>query len=114
MEMAQRPENLTTCHYSCWALVKRGGVEDGKRPHTRMAFLVGTIAPEGTAVAVTGYLMDHSMQSWTKTPRRIEWSDIVKSWHRQPTAQDIERARKRIKPVAIGSVSARELNFAAA
>lgn len=50
----------------------------GKRLSTRMAYLVDTIAPNGIAVALTGYIMRNDMTGWTKHPRRIEWSDIIR------------------------------------
>jgi len=64
----------TTRHSQPWALIRRNGDTPGKRISTRMAYLVDTIAPNGIAVAVTGYIMRNDMTGWTK--RRIEWSDI--------------------------------------
>lgn len=46
-----------TNHHAPWALVLRGGAEEGKRPMTRIAFLVDTVVgPDGKAVALRGYL----------------------------------------------------------
>lgn len=87
---------LTTCHHSPWALIRRNGDTTGKRLSTRMAYLVGTIAPDGKAVAVTGYIMRNDMTGWTKHPRRIEWADIVKQWHRQPSAAEVRKAKAKL------------------
>ena len=73
----------------------------GKRISTRMAYLVDTIAPNGTAVALTGYIMRNDMAGWTKHPRRIEWSDIIRQWSRQPTTADARKVKARL-PVAEG------------
>ena len=86
----------STCFAHPWVLIKRGGTTPGNRPATRMAYLVDTIAPkgtEGTAVAVTGYIMSASLANWTRHPQRIEWHDIVARWHRPPNAAAIQAAR---------------------
>jgi len=85
-----------TCHYSAWALIRRCGDTVGKRPSTRMAYLVGTIAPHGTAEAVTGYVMNNDMTGWTKSVRRIEWADIVRQWTHQPTMQQVRTVKRRM------------------
>lgn len=90
---------LTTCHSSPWALIRRNGDQPGKRISTRMAYLVGTISPDGKAVAVTGYIMCNDMTGWTKHPRRIEWSDIIKSWRSQPTVAAVRNAKAKL-PIA--------------
>jgi hypothetical protein len=90
---------LTTCHHSPWALIRRNGDTIGKRPSTRMAYLVGTIAPEGKAVAVTGYIMRNDMTGATKHPRRIEWSDIVKQWRSKPSAIEVQKIKRRMPAV---------------
>ena len=90
------PRNLTTCHHAPWALIRRAGDTIGKRPSTRMAFLVGTVAPDGKAVALTGYIMRNDMTGWTKSKRRIEWADIVKQWHRQPSVADVKKAKAKL------------------
>ena len=94
--------NLTTCHHSPWALVRRNGDTIGKRPSTRMAYLTGTIAPNGVAVALTGYVMRNDMTGWSKSKRRIEWNDIVRQWHKQPSVSDIRSIKKRMKIVREG------------
>jgi hypothetical protein len=91
-----RPETPTTCHHMPWALVRRAGDQIGKRPSTRMAFLVGTVAPEGRAVALTGYVMNNDMTGWTKRPVRIEWADLVKQWRRRPTAADVRKVKAKM------------------
>lgn len=91
--------SLTTCHHSPWALIRRGGDTVGKRLSTRMAYLVGTIAPDGKAIALTGYVMRNDMTGWSKSKRRIEWADIIKRWHRQPTAADVKKAKSKL-PIA--------------
>lgn len=91
---------LTTCHSSPWALVRRCGDTPGKRPSTRMAYLVGTIAPNGQAVALTGFVMNNDLSGWTKSPRRIEWSDIVRQWRDKPTAQQVQAVKQRMPRVA--------------
>ena len=90
-----------TCHSQPWALVRRNGNTPGKQISTRMAFLVGTIAPNGIAVAVTGYIMRNDVTGWTKHPRRVEWDDIIKQWSRQPTIADVRKVKARL-PVAEG------------
>jgi hypothetical protein len=64
-----------------------------------MAYLVGTIAPNGIAVALTSYIMRNDMTGWTKHPRRVEWSDIIKQWTRQPSVADMRKVKARL-PVA--------------
>jgi hypothetical protein len=91
--MSTCPAKLTTNHHRPWALVRRGGDTIGKRPSTRMAFLVGTIAPEGTAIALTGHVMNNDMTGWSKSRRRIEWADIVKQWRHQPSVADVKKAK---------------------
>lgn len=83
-----------TCHNAPWALIRRGGATPGKRCATRMAFLVGVIAPNGRALAVTGYLMRADMTGATKTPRRIEWDDILFRWRRKPTPAQVARHKQ--------------------
>src|SRR5215472_12661614 len=63
----------------------------GKRLSTRMAYLVDTIAPDGIAVALTGFIMRNDLTGWTKHPRRIEWADLIKQWSRQPTVADVRK-----------------------
>jgi hypothetical protein len=89
----------TTCHADPWALVRRMGDQLGKRPSTRMVYLVGTVAPDGVAVAMTGYIMNNDMTGWTKHPRRVEWSDIIKRWRHQPTKQQVQAVKKRLPTV---------------
>jgi len=86
----------TTCHSQPWALVLRGGATAGHRPFTRLAYLVDTIAPVGQAIAVTAYIMNESGAGWTKHPRRVEWSDIVRQWARQPSIETIRQAKRRL------------------
>jgi hypothetical protein len=88
-----------TCHSSPWALIRRNGDTPGKRLSTRMAYLVDTIAPHGKAIAVTGYIMNNNMTGWTKHPRRIEWSDILKQWPIQPPVE-VVRKFKACLPIA--------------
>ena len=92
------PWPLTTCHHSPWALIFRGGDAPGKRRSTRMAYLVGTVAPDGKAVAVTGYIMNNDMTNWTKHSRRMEWNDIYRRWRFQPSKIEIETQRKNLPP----------------
>ncbi len=101
--MTNRPEKLTTNHAMPWALIRRGGTAPGQRPRTRMAFLVSTVAPEGRAIALTGYVMSDDMTGWTKSARRIEWTDILKRWQRQPSAAEVRKAKRRL-PVASAAV----------
>jgi hypothetical protein len=61
-----------------------------------MAYLVDTVAPNGIAVAVTGYIMRNDMTGWTKHPRRIEWADLIKQWSRQPTIADVRKVKARL------------------
>lgn len=92
--------NLKTCHAQPWALIKRNGQQEGKRPSMRMAYLTGTIALEGKAIALTGYVMNGDMTAWTKSKRRIEWGDVLKKWTRQPSVSEVRRARSR-QPIVI-------------
>ena len=86
----------TTCHSQPWALIRRNGDTPGKRWSTRMAYLVDTIAPDGIAIAVTGYIMRNDMTGWTKHPRRVEWADLIKQWTRQPTIADVRKVKTRL------------------
>ena len=90
------PPDLSTCHASPWALIRRAGDTTGKRPSTRMAYLVGTVVRDGKAIAVTGYIMRNDMTGCTKAARRIEWSDIIRSWRLKPTAQTVRTIKQRL------------------
>jgi hypothetical protein len=72
-----------------------------------MAYLVDTIAPNGTAVALTGYIMRNDMTGWTKHPRWIEWSDVIRQWARQPSVADVRKIKARlpVAPIDLGSAS---------
>jgi hypothetical protein len=97
-----------TRHSQPWALIHRNGDTSGKRISTRMAYLVDTIAPNGTAVALTGYIMRGDMVGWTKHPRRIEWFDIIRQWSRQLTIADVHKVKSRLPVTSIaenGAVS---------
>ena len=85
-----------TCDSQPCALIKRGGATLGKRPFTRIAYLVDTIAPDGQAIAVTSYIMSDDFTGGTKHPRRIEWTDISQQWSRQPTPDATRRAKRRL------------------
>jgi len=85
-----------TCHSQPWALIRRNGDTAGKRISTRMAYLVDTIAPDGIAVALKGYIMNNDMTNWTKHPRRIEWDDIIRQWSRQPTVAAVRKVKARL------------------
>jgi hypothetical protein len=90
----------TTCYSQPWALIRRDGDTPGKRLSTRMAYLVGTVAPNGLAIAVTGYIiMRNDMTGWTKHPRRVEWSDIIRQWSSQPSVTDVRKIKAPL-PVA--------------
>lgn len=90
--------DLSTNHHAPWSLVRRAGDTVGKRPSTRMAYLVGTVVPKGEfkAVALTGYVMCNDMTGWTKRPVRIEWQDIVRQWRRQPTVAEVRKVKSRM------------------
>jgi hypothetical protein len=94
----------TTCHSQPWALIRRNGDTPGKRWSTRMAYLVDTIAPNGIAIALKGYIINNDMTGWTKHPRRIEWSDIIRQWSRQPTIAEVRKVKSRlpVAPIAEG------------
>lgn len=96
--------DMTTCHHAAWALVRRNGDTPGKRVNTRMAYLKGTIAPDGKAIAVTGFIMNSDLSGWTKHPRRIEWADIMQQWRHRPSAAEIARAKRRL-PTAKGGAA---------
>jgi hypothetical protein len=102
-----QPPCLKTCHGAPWALIRRGGAIPGKRPFTRMAFLTGTVAPVGLAIAVAGYLTNDKMTRWTKRPSRIEWNDVIHSWSRQPTPAQIRRIKARLEPTSPEAIAAR-------
>ena len=103
---AARPAQLPqfapppTCHAYPWALVRRGGQVDGQRARTRLAYLTDTYVPRGAtkAEAMTGFFVriDRRGQVWraTRGTVRIGWGDVVQSWRRQPSADQITRARR--------------------
>lgn len=96
-ELAQMPP---TCHANPWALVRRGGQAKGQRPRTRLAYLTDTYVPRGAekADAMTGFFVriDRWGKVWraTRGPVRVSWSDVEQSWRRQPSADQIARARR--------------------
>lgn len=100
----------STCHAHPWALVRRGGQVDNQRPRTRLAYLVGTYVPRGAtqAESMTGFFVDVCRDGRvcraTKGTVRVNWSDIEKSWARQPSAAQIARAKARMTR-ATGSAS---------
>lgn len=98
--------DMTTCHASPWALIRRNGDAVGKRPSTRMAYLVGTFAPNGIAIAVTGYVMNNDLTGWTKHPRRIRWCDIVRKWRARPTKQDVRKVKRAMAVVTLADIEA--------
>lgn len=85
----------TTSIGQAWALVRRNGDQVGKRPSTRMAFLTGTIAVEGRAVAFRGYIMNNDLTSWTRHTRRVEFQDVLRTWRfdRKPSIADVKAAK---------------------
>ena len=91
-----------TNHGYPWALIRRAGDTIGKRPSTRMAFLVDTVAgDDGKAVAMRGYIANNDMSGWTKSLRRVEWSDVVRSWRRQPDVATIRAIKRRMPKVSL-------------
>lgn len=86
-----------TNHHSPWALVRRAGNTVGKRPSTRVAYLVDTVVgADGKAVALRGFVGTNKLTGWSKSLRRIEWSDIVRRWSRQPDPALIEHIKQRM------------------
>lgn len=75
-----------------------------------MAYLVGTVAPEGRAIAYTAYLADGAMTRWSKHPRRVEFNDIVKRFRGwgQPQAAAVRKIRSKL-PLAPRDEAEREL-----
>lgn len=96
--MANRPANLSTSYACPWALVRRAGDTLGKRPSTRMAFIIKATASAGEIVHFVGYVMNNDMSpaSWTKRAVRIECADIVKEWRRQPSVAEVRRIKARM------------------
>jgi hypothetical protein len=89
-----------TNHGQPWALIRRAGDTVGKRPSTRVAFLVDTVVgDDGKAVALRGYIARNDMTGWTKSLRRVEWSDVVRSWRRQPDVSTIRAIKRRMPKV---------------
>jgi hypothetical protein len=86
-----------------WALVRRNGDTVGKRPSTRMAYCIQTIAENGRAVALSAYIMNNDMTGWTKHPRRVEFADVIKTWRfdRQPSPQQVKDAKARLPRVTL-------------
>lgn len=88
---------LWTNHADPWALIRRAGDQLGKRPSTRMCFLVGTIVgPDGQATAMTGYIMNNDMTNWTKHVRPVRWEDIVKRWRHRPSKDDVRKVKSKM------------------
>lgn len=89
-----------TCHHAPWALVRRCGDTAGRRRSTRMAYLTDRIVgPNGEAIALKGYVMRNDMTGRTRHPRRIEWSDVIRTWGHQPRAAEVRAVKQRL-PVA--------------
>jgi hypothetical protein len=36
------------------------------------------------------------MTGWTKSTRRIEWSDVVEAWRHQPTKAEVQKVKRRL------------------
>lgn len=92
----------STCHAYPWALVRRGGQVDGQRARHRLAYLTGTYVPRGgtKAESMTGFFVrvDRRGQVWraTKGTVRVSWGDVEQSWRRQPSADQITRAKRAV------------------
>jgi hypothetical protein len=94
------PAAKFTNHGCPWALIRRAGDTAGKRPSTRVAFLVDTVVgDDGKAVALRGYIGRNDMTGWTKSLRRVEWSDIVKQWRAMPSEKTIRSIKQRMPKV---------------
>jgi hypothetical protein len=94
--MAPRPSKLSTSYPYPWALVRRAGDTLGKRPSTRMAFIVKATAQSGQIVSFTGYVMSNDLTGWTKRCVRIAPADIVKEWRKEPTPAEVQRVKARM------------------
>lgn len=89
-----------TNHNQPWALVRRAGDTEGKRPSTRIAFLVDTIVgDDGKAVALRGYIGRNDMTGWTNSKRRVEWSDVIRAWRKQPALATVRAIKRRMPKV---------------
>ena len=81
-----------------WALIRWGGAHYGHRPGTRLARLDGvTRNDNGTPAAWRG--KSFSKEGYARPLRRVNRGDVVQFWGVEPTAEQIERARLRLKPV---------------
>lgn len=97
--MAARPEKLTTSYRCPWALVRRSGDTVGKRPSTRMAFIVAATARNGKIISFTGYVMNNDLTNWTKGRVKIDPADIVREWRHEPTAAAVKSAKAKLPVV---------------
>jgi hypothetical protein len=103
MATKREPGGPTSIAYP-WALVRRMGDQEGKRPSTRMAYLVGTIVgDDGKAVALRGFIGRNDMTGWTKSLRRVEWGEIVRDWRTQPTPDRIAAIKRRMPRVPVSA-----------
>lgn len=92
--------SLTTNYAAPWALVYRAGDTPGKRRSTRMAFITKAHATDGNITHYVGYVMNTDMTGWSKSKRRIEPHDIIKTWRSQPSIETVRKAKKRA-PIAV-------------
>lgn len=101
MQSTQQPWP-TTNHADPWALIRRGGAEEGKRPFTRLVYLTRTYVPRGqtVAAAMKGYLVSLDRYSrphiTTKHEVRVPWEQVVRRWRVMPSKAQIAAAKKRL------------------
>ncbi len=94
--MSDRGWIAPTNYPAPFALVLRGGVEPGKRPMTRMAFITEAIARHGLIVGFRGLIGSNTLTGWTRHPRPIEPEAIVRTWRSRPSAAAIRKARLKL------------------
>lgn len=90
------PSGIRTNCGSPWALIKRGGKAEGKRPTTRLAFITTLSSPDGGRTFAVKAIMPNSRYArtpWTK-PRPVDERDIVKQWRTPPSMAEVAKAKK--------------------
>lgn len=76
-----------------WALVKRNGATEGKRPNTMMMFLQQRDMTPGNIPGWFGWVARHTRRGWTKNPGWVADEDIVKRWPVRPSVRQINTAK---------------------
>jgi len=79
-----------------YALVRRGGAPEGRRPATRMAILTDCTFDGGKLLTARGFVGSTALTGWSGSKREVDPADIVKSWRSRPEPSVVNRERRKL------------------